>query len=345
MAPGLWPRFKGSRIKDFYVSPFNSRNGYYSVLASDPLGPGIDEFHGIDVTITLNSSKGHPKLVARLFSEGQAVDPAVLSLFSRFTFLARWFWVGFATLPRIVKEAIVLLYRRKLRVFDRPEPLIGTLGRHATSVEQRLELCFRKYLEFLVSQSKKPISLKFYTSGLLPVIEATWTSSFGTESQIEDILELRILTPAFYSRFIQYVDSLDAITAELNQHKTIWAKKPELLAGVFVKINIETRSLSFLDYVFAGLVKYLRQRLPKIPPTVVMKVKGVDMSSMDAYMMLYEDGKLKKQYQWAVAQQLVADCYLMGRVDFLEQVTTVVRIGIAWACASSLTQITKGAYI
>lgn len=134
-APAGRATIEGYRAKHFYVSPFNSRKGHYSVLSSDPLGPDMNVFRGIDVKITLDSSKGHPKLVARLVSEGPAVDPTALGLSSKLTFLTKWCWVGFAIVPRIVKEAIVLLYRWKLNMVDKLELLIGSIGKRATSIE------------------------------------------------------------------------------------------------------------------------------------------------------------------------------------------------------------------
>ncbi|KAH8787814.1 hypothetical protein F5883DRAFT_222 [Diaporthe sp. PMI_573] len=119
-------QIKGSRVKDFHVSPFNSRKGHYSVTANDPLGPEMNGFRGIDVTITLKSSHGHPKLVARLCSDGPAVNPIGLGPVSRLFFLAKWFWIGFATLPRIFWQAAVLLYFVKLKMWDKPEPLVET---------------------------------------------------------------------------------------------------------------------------------------------------------------------------------------------------------------------------
>jgi hypothetical protein len=68
------------------------------------------------------------------------------------------------------------------------------------------------------------------------------------------------------------------------------------------------------------------------------------MPSGDAYMILYEAGELKRQYMWVTIRQLVADCYFMGGVEILNQVTNIVRVGIAWVCTSSLTQITRSTY-
>lgn len=360
----------GTRVKDFHVSPFNSREGYYSVLTSDPLGPGMDGCRGIDVTITLNSSKGQPQLVASLRSEGPAVDPAFLGPLSKLNFVARWFWVGFITLPRIFWQAAILLYRRNLDMWNKPEPLLGTLGRHATSVEKSLELCFSKYLEFLVFRSEKPLSVKYYTSGLLSSTERIFTSSHGhdsgndsdseddrdpeddSDSQNDSMLELRVLTPAFYSRLVHYCNILDGINTELNIHKTVWVDRPELLPCIFGEISITTRSMSFSDFVFSSLLTRMRRTPPRITPDSTLEdpsragrapveSKENPMSTMDAYFMFNETKEVKRRFQWATFRQLIADRCFMGRVEILDRIMDTVRVGIAWACIKSLTHIMR----
>ena len=61
--------FKETWQKDFHVSPFNSRKGTYSLRAIDPVAAFEQYGHvKVDNTIVLRSDKGHPKLVARVFS-------------------------------------------------------------------------------------------------------------------------------------------------------------------------------------------------------------------------------------------------------------------------------------
>lgn len=352
ITPGQRRRIKGTRVKDFQVSPFNSREGYYSVQTSDPLGPEMDGFRGIDVTIILNSSNDQPKLIARLFSNGPAVDPALLGPLAKFTFLARWFWVGFATLPRIFWQAAVLLYRLKLDMLSKPEPLVGTLGRRATSVEESLELCFSKYLEFLTHRAGKPLSVKYYASGLLSCPPRIFTSRNSRDLENNDILKLRVLTPRFYSRFIQYWNDQDAVNAELNIHKTIQVDKPELLPCILGKINWPTRSMSLSDRLFASLVTTLRERPRSITLDSALEVssrigdfavesKEDTMSTMDAFIVSNRSKGLKRQFQWAATRQLIADRYFMGRTDLLGRMTGVARVGIAYACIQLLTHITR----
>ena len=128
-------KFSDSWSKDFHVSPFNSRKGSYGLSAYDPMNQST-----IDNTITLSSSKGHPKLVARIFSTGESVDPSKMGTLHMLVFVATWWWVGFVTFPRIVREAAKLFFRRKLHVWYRPEVLRESIGRHETEDERCVSL-------------------------------------------------------------------------------------------------------------------------------------------------------------------------------------------------------------
>ena len=124
--------------KDFHVSPFNSRKGSYTLTAHDPLSTGSD-FH-VDNTIILGSSKDHAKIVARLFSVGAPLDPLRMSLIQKLSFIVSWWWVGFVTYPRIVKEAGKLFFRRSLHVWFRPEVVNTSIGRRETDRERQASL-------------------------------------------------------------------------------------------------------------------------------------------------------------------------------------------------------------
>lgn len=126
--------FTDSWSKDFHVSPFNSRKGSYGLSAYDLLSQGK-----INNTITMSSSKGHPKLVAKIFSIGNSIDPLDMGTLDTMKFVAAWWWVGFVTFPRIVREAAKLFFRRKLHVWYRPEVMRDSLGRKATR-EERFEV-------------------------------------------------------------------------------------------------------------------------------------------------------------------------------------------------------------
>lgn len=135
--PSTAVKFSNSWEKDFHVSPFNSRKGTYALTAVDPV-ENLNQSNKkvIDNIIILKSSKDHPKLVARLFSEGSAKDASTISHVELAIFLARWFWVGFMTFPRIIREASKLYFKRGLHVWFRPEILPSSIGRNHTKTEQ-----------------------------------------------------------------------------------------------------------------------------------------------------------------------------------------------------------------
>ncbi len=132
-------QFAKSWPKDFHVSPFNSRKGAYSLSANDPFFPHLRSRAGaalVNNTITLSSSKKHPKLIARVFSSSDSIDPYTLRGWDISKFIAAWWWVGLVTFPRIVREAGKLFFRRKLHVWFRPEVLKDSIGRNETEDEK-----------------------------------------------------------------------------------------------------------------------------------------------------------------------------------------------------------------
>jgi DUF1365 family protein len=129
-------RFKHSWAKDFHVSPFNSRKGHYALTCLNPFQNGVFRAPGIDNTIILSSSKDNVKLVARLFSEAPPIDPRQASLWDKLALMLLWCWMGLFTFPRILKEAFLLFFQRKLHVWLRPEVLPTSIARRDTWAEK-----------------------------------------------------------------------------------------------------------------------------------------------------------------------------------------------------------------
>ncbi|UNI20588.1 hypothetical protein JDV02_006660 [Purpureocillium takamizusanense] len=350
-------RIRGTVAKDFHVSPFNSRKGIYSVLAGDPLGPGMQGFRGIDVTINLASSKGHPKLVARLFSEGDAIDPSAMDFLQKTRFLMSWFWVGFVTMPRIVKEAAVLFYRHKLHVWYRPEPLKESLGRHADSSERNLEAAFREYLKFRVRCSPNPVSVTYIPSGITDISKETYISEGTAERPTGEVdqVEIRVLTPIFYTRFVRYAHDFEGIFSELTESGTVWVDKPQVLPGIFLKKGAPPLHASGLvDFASFKLIQRLRQRPKRIPfaPTSVdppgppgsrvVDIRDFRISSMDAYILAHASDKVKREYRSAVLRLVTSDRYMFGSTELLAATLFCLRVGICCLSGSLLNSFLFG---
>ena len=128
--------FTETWAKDFHVSPFNDRKGHYSLEAKDPLQPECEKtppaFRNI---ITLSTPDGDAKIVAKVFSVGTPLEPGNMTLLQRLKFVASWWWVGFVTFPRIVREAGKLFFFKGLQIWYRPEVNRGSIGRQSTKHE------------------------------------------------------------------------------------------------------------------------------------------------------------------------------------------------------------------
>lgn len=336
--------------KDFHVSPFNSRKGSYSLTASDPLSPYMEGTGPISNTINLISSKGHGKLVARLFPEGLALDPLAMTPFHKFRFLASWWWVGFVTFPRIVKEAGALFFRRKLHVWFRPEPLKVNLGRNADTTERLLEPIFKRYLRYLVEQSAHPLAVRYIPSGIPDASDLFLSSSAKIDGQGIETLEFKVLTPAFYSRFVHYAHDLEAFFSELQESSTIWLSRPELLPKFALKKPLPALSLSsFHDFIYFKAIQKLRERPEQIirpmtssqvrePKAVKRDIRDFRISSMDGYVLAHETAEAKSEYKRCVVKLFLADRLALGLIPLLEVERLALQVYLAWLLAPVLAK-------
>lgn len=214
---GTDERFRTKWQKDFHVSPFNDREGDYSLLAIDPFATEVGHGPlqasagaGVDNTITLSSREpdARPKIVARVNSVATSFDPRRLSPFQKAIFMARWCWTGFLTNPRILREARLLWSQRKLPVFFRPEVNAGSIGRQEISEEAVLERGFKEWLEALATRQWKRIG---YTSAAGPargqrLVLGPKSTSHPSDEADQCDFDLEILTPEWYSELARSED-------------------------------------------------------------------------------------------------------------------------------------------
>ena len=347
-------RFTNSWTKEFHVSPFNSRKGTYSLVAYDPLYPSMSGRGSIDNTVTLKSSKAHSKLVARIFSEGVPVDPQTMSTWHKLKFLVSWWWVGLVTYPRIIREAGKLFFRRKLHIWFRPEPLKNSIGRHADATEQVLEARFRGYLRYLVKSATSPLVVSYIAAGIPDAPEETMTSESGKDSDSDArILDFKVLTPVFYSRFVHYAHDLEAFFSEFHESGTIWLSQPSVLPELVLKKPRPQHSVpNIVNYVYFKAIQNLRRRPAPIegPNTssgatkqsVVEKksdIRTFRLSAMDGYILTESTLAEQKKYRMEVLKLFISDRIALGSVDLLKAELFLLNCLLAWALAGSLSSL------
>lgn len=219
---GMNSLFKSRWPKDFHVSPFNSRDGSYSVTAVDPFLANQDEGVEVDVNIVLHDPGGAAKIVARVFSTRPPVVAEMTSRWKAVSFVLRWWWVGLMTSPRILREARKL-WSKGLTVFYRPEVLPGSIGRSETTEERVVENGFSHLLQLCATKTEQPVQ---YTAAAGP--KTGVVQQFGPKpSPRRTELIITALTPALYAELVRIGDPYTAI-------KFFGVVKPETERMVYV---------------------------------------------------------------------------------------------------------------
>lgn len=349
-SPSEPPRFVQQWPKDFHVSPFNSREGSYSISTSDPLYPALSGPGDLNTTITLSSSKLHPKLVARVFSASPAVDVSAMSVFEKLSFLAKWWWVSFMTFPRTVQQAINLLWKKKMLFITRPEPRIQTTSREATLIESAVERYFLRFLQSVVERCETPFILHYTPAGLESLAPSTILSP-STHLLPRDkceYLSLKVLTPLFYSRFVSYPKVLDALLSEHHESHTISLSRPHSLDsldfGMFIAPNpIPGSMFQDLNHLSLVVLRRLRSRPNPIENEETIKRKiskkkplyiplhhenHSKQSDLDHFVILHDLPNERLTYTLSMVKIFVANVFGFGSLELLDLEVFVVRCGL-----------------
>lgn len=367
--PGLRTsaRFTSTWVKDFHVSPFNSRKGAYAVSAEDPSEKGT-----INNTITLSSSKGHPKLVARIFSTGDCIDPSKAGPWSTLRFVAAWWWVGLMTFPRIVKEAAKLFFWRKLHVWYRPEVLRESMGRQATTDERLvihltivgtklliyrriLEHYFQGFLKDTIEKSALQVALRYISpmTGDPQVFYPSHVAQSQTECENHRYLDLKVTTPLFYSYLIRFAHLLEFFTKTLltaaPESQSFYVSDATTFVDLF-KLQASQdcysnaspyclRMQSFLDRQRWRFLRLLRKRSQvkrlltsssKAPEQTAQDIHSFPFSPLDRFAMQSADVFMASRYRRAVIRILASDIVALGQPALIDAFYAVIRILLCW---------------
>ncbi|ESZ94072.1 hypothetical protein SBOR_5548 [Sclerotinia borealis F-4128] len=330
-------RFTSKWSKEFYVSPFNSRTGSYSISATDPFFPSLSGSNPLDLTLILSSTE-RPFLVARVFSDGPALDPSTMSVLQKTQFLLSWWWVGFATFPRTLVQASKLFFTCSLPWVSRPEPLKATLSRHADTTQKSLEIPFRQYLQQLIEAAEDPLILKYRPAGLLDnTTEIMYSPSAQMSPELSKLVEISVLTPIFYTQLIKYIDIVDALESEskneivsISNIDVLWTRrvKSEIQSAVPPKEYIPS-GVDTLTYMFFRIIQSARI-CPRLEPTVSL------FSSFDKYILTQTDHATSSSYRKIMFKMWLSNWIALGWEDLLDFECWLMKLGILWWTAGKL---------
>ncbi|KAK4230225.1 hypothetical protein QBC38DRAFT_469731 [Podospora fimiseda] len=300
---------------------FKSSQGSCKLATTDPLG----DRGALVAHLELRSSNGHVKLASKLTSEGLGLDPSKMLMLNKLGFLMYWWlWVGLVTGPRVLKQKAMLMYLDGLHMWWTPRPLDGSTDRMANSIERQLEPIFQRYLRHLVDQSSASLNVKYVSSGILQDTDEVMSSAIVLRgSGAPEEMEVRVLSPLFYSRFVYYAHDLEAFFCELHESHTISVSRPDLLPKLLLrKPTTKLESSNLRQYVYFKLIQRLRVR-PKPVGEAQAKGNVIDIrrfyiSPIDAYVMANEDATSQTVYRNCVLKLFLADRISFRSVGLLE---------------------------
>jgi hypothetical protein len=249
-------------------------------------------------------------------------------------------------------------------------------ARTATYAEVYLAEAFREYLAFSVQGSRKPLQVRYTAAGTHSVetetfesqafiemglstlsaeIDAPVPTTVSTAPAQRDVMEFRVLTPEFYTRFVHYSHDIEALFAEMFNMGTISISRPDLLPDIFVKPQMDPWTVwRPTDYLFFKLIEQLRtipasQYASRLAGKQAANITEVDIrsfrpSSMDSFILKQDTfsspgcptAKLRHSYRSVVARLFLANRFLGGNLWLL----TMLDLGVHLCIAYILVRIT-----
>ncbi|KAF2683104.1 DUF1365-domain-containing protein [Lentithecium fluviatile CBS 122367] len=351
-------KFTDVWMKDFHVSPFNSRKGSYALKALNPFPSPTYSDPAIDNTITLKSSKDHTKVVARVYTTGQPLDPAHFGIVDTLRFIGGWWWVGLVTFPRIIREAFKLYFLRSLHVWFRPEIISSSIGRAPTPTEVTLQKIFQEYLKYLVNTVPEPFSLNYQTAIPDNPHQTITTPHQCDRDRNVNNLDIRITTPAFYSRFVHYAHTSEAFDREClftdGKNRTLWISQPELLPLLLPKsgsgdthtnTSNEKAERGHLDELRWTILRKLR--CPPAEPAYVVTPKSdtfdigdirtMQYSELDHFMRGPGGRAFARDYRRMVTNIFLAQRFALGFMEVIDLLDFGVRAVLCWVGAKKVS--------
>lgn len=304
--------------------------------------------------LTQKHSQAHASLVARIFSTSPAIDPATMSLWSKTKFLMAWWWVGLATFPRTVIQALSLLLKRKVPWVFRPEPRRDSMPRLAGATEVMVESIFRKYLRSLVETCDRPIVLNYSPAGLVHGKDETMLSQTARLADGNaEVVEINVLTPSFYSRYLHYTgDIAEALTLE-HESDTIAISDLELLSKLKPKLPAQT--LNPFEHPRLWVIQNLRNNPIRIdnsktspsPSSIVIDTKRLEsaaekpvlpaqLSPFESFILKSSSPEEKSEYASRVLKLFISEYIAFGWIEVLDLEIFLFRSRVAWVVAGWL---------
>lgn len=219
------------------------------------------------------------------------------------------------------------------------------------------ELCniFKHYLTNLIRESRVPLSVTFYTA-IPDMLVQTLTSDEQPQhdQEVRD-LEIRVLTPAFYSRFVHYAYTSEAFDRECiftdEKNRTAWISRPGLLPLLLSKPGSSSTSdesvmkRTYLDELRWSILRKLRcapavaaysETSPSGAEFAAADIRSLPFSDMDQFVRSSAGRAYAGTYRRCVTKLFLAQWLGLGFADISGPLDMLVRVLLCYLGAAQL---------
>jgi hypothetical protein len=225
------------------------------------------------------------------------------------------------------------------------------LSNNAASTLQNI---FYDYLNHLVQQSPEALEVDCETAiSQVPKRKVTTKQQPGREENVKK-LNLHISTPAFYSRFVHYAHTSEALDREClftdEKNRTLWISHPNILSNLLPKwerlrdeSNLPVKR-TFFDELRWTFLRKLRCPPPDPAYVVTPKSTGFNVddirtlpySELDKFVRDSESRQYAYLYRRMVTKIFLAQRFTLGSTEIIDTIDFVLRFLLCWFGAMKL---------
>jgi len=206
----------------------------------------------------------------------------------------------------------------------------------------------------LVNQTAVPFCITLKTS--IPDPETNWITTRGEDGANPRMkkIEIRVLTPGFYSRLVHYTYTSEAVDRECiftdERNRTLWICRPQLLP-LLLSQRSSLRSKdgvvverSYLDELRWLLLKKLRcapadpaySVTPKSTTSTINDIRHRPYSELDKFARSVEGRCYAGEYRRAVTKLFLAQRFCFGFSEIVGLVDLVLRVSLCFLAVLQL---------
>ncbi|RAL11765.1 uncharacterized protein BO97DRAFT_478219 [Aspergillus homomorphus CBS 101889] len=188
--------YKGTWQKFIFASPFEKVDGAIANRFMDLAHESAWKPNATLLNTNTLSPAGKVKMITRMTSCGPPLDPSQMT---------------------VSDTALRIRFRGLMKMMDKTPVRSGSIGRHPTKTERKLEPFFRAYLSHCVSVYPDPVELVYIPCRAF----SDETIRMKSPSCIIDggavrTVTIEVLDPSFYTRIVDYLTAWEGLPTEMK---------------------------------------------------------------------------------------------------------------------------------